>query len=398
MSARSFEIRLNILLSTLLAFASISTDLYLPAMPTMGAALHASQDQMQYTISTYLAGFSLGQLFWGPIGDRYGRRWPIAIGIVLFILGSAGCAFAGDVRQLIGFRILQALGACAGVVLARAMVRDFYDRDRAAKVLSTLMTIMAIAPLIGPSVGGFILRVASWPAIFWTLVAIGVLTLVGLFTVPESLSPNRRNAEPMAKAFGAYPGLVTDKRLVGYAGAIGFYYAGLFAYVSSSSFAFISYHHVSPQAYAIIFAGSIVGLMLTNVINARLVTRYGGDVMLRAGGAGAALSGLLLAVVTITDLGGTVGLSLSLWLFAGMNGLISANAISGAMASLPARAGAVSALLGAIQYGAGVIGSGAAGAFADGTPRPMGLVICIAGVGCLTSAAMSARWARQPGS
>jgi DHA1 family bicyclomycin/chloramphenicol resistance-like MFS transporter len=175
-------LRINLLLSVLLAFASISTDLYLPAMPTMATALGASQEQMQYTISAFLIGFSLGQLFWGPVGDRFGRRMPIAVGLVLFVLGSAGCALSANVQQLIGFRVLQALGACASVVLARAIVRDLYDRNQAARVLSTLMTIMAIAPLIGPSVGGLVLRVAPWQAIFWLLVLIGFATLVGLFT------------------------------------------------------------------------------------------------------------------------------------------------------------------------------------------------------------------------
>ena len=385
-TSKFFELRLNVLLSTLLAFASISTDLYLPAMPAMGLALGASQDQIQYTITTYLIGFSLGQLFWGPVGDKYGRRWPIAIGLVLFILGSAGCALATDVRQLIGFRVLQALGACASVVLARAIVRDFYTRDRAAKVLSTLMTIMAIAPLIGPSVGGLILRVAPWQAIFWALVVIGVATLASLFTVPESLTRERRNLEPLPRAFSAYPGLAFDRRLMAYAGVIGFYYAGVFAYISSSSFAFITYHHLSPQVYGVIFSVGIIGLMLANMLNSRLVTRLGGDRMLLLGAAGAAASGLIVAVVALTDVGGFWLLAFALWLFVAMNGFINANAISGALSYFPQRAGAVSALLGAIQYGSGVFGSAIAGAAADGTPRPMGMVIFVGALGCLLSA------------
>jgi DHA1 family bicyclomycin/chloramphenicol resistance-like MFS transporter len=390
-AGKFFELRLNILLSVLLAFASISTDLYLPAMPAMGAALGASQDQMQYTISAYLIGFSLGQLFWGPVGDRFGRRWPIGIGIVLFILGSAGCALATDVRHLIGFRVLQALGACASVVLARAIVRDFYERDRAAKVLSTLMTIMAVAPLIGPSVGGLILRVAPWQVIFWALVVIGLATLAGLFTVPESLPRERRNGESLARAFSAYPGLVIDRRLMAYAGALGFHYAGVFAYISSSSFAFISYHHLSPQAYGLIFSVGIVGLMIANVINARFVTRFGGDRMLHIGAGLAALFGLSVALVTLTDLGGVWLLALSSWLFVAMNGFINANSVSGALSYFPQRAGAVSALMGAMQYGSGVIGSALAGAAADGTPRPMGLVICGATIGCLLCAMLIRR-------
>lgn len=159
-------------LGTLLAFASISTDLYLSAIPGMSAALAVTQKTLQYTVSGYLIGFSIGQLFWGPIGDRYGRRIPVAIGLLFFLVGSAGCALSTDIVQLISCRVLQAVGACASVVLGRAM---------------------AVAPLLGPSVGGLILRVAAWQAIFWTIVLIGFLALAALFTLLETLPPERRN-------------------------------------------------------------------------------------------------------------------------------------------------------------------------------------------------------------
>jgi DHA1 family bicyclomycin/chloramphenicol resistance-like MFS transporter len=147
-------------LSALMAFASISTDFYLPALPTMATALRAGAGTIELTIAGYLIGFSVGQLLWGPIGDRHGRRVPVAIGLVLFVLGSAGCALSGSAPAIIGWRVVQAVGACAGVVLTRAMVRDLYAGNRAAQMLSTLMTVMAIAPLLGPILGGQIL---AWP-------------------------------------------------------------------------------------------------------------------------------------------------------------------------------------------------------------------------------------------
>jgi len=158
-------LRVPIVLSTLLGFASISTDLYLPALPAMAAALHADAGTVELTIAGYLVGFSAGQLLWGPIGDRYGRRGPVAAGLVLFVIGSASCALSAGAGQMIGWRVVQAVGACAGVVLARAMVRDLYPRDRAAQMLSTLMTIV---PLLGPILGGQILALAGWRAIFLT--------------------------------------------------------------------------------------------------------------------------------------------------------------------------------------------------------------------------------------
>lgn len=144
------KLRVLAILSALMSFASISTDLYLPALPAMGESLSADAGSVELTISGYLIGFSIGQLFWGPIGDRYGRRLPITLGLLLFIVGSAGCALSTSVPMMIGWRLVQAVGACANVVLSRAMVRDFYVGHQAARMLSVLITVTAIAPLIGP--------------------------------------------------------------------------------------------------------------------------------------------------------------------------------------------------------------------------------------------------------
>ncbi len=168
-------------LSLLMGFASISTDLYLPAMPEMRRSLHAGAGMVELTISGYLIGFSLGQLLWGPISERYGRRPSVAAGLVLFVIGSAGCALSGNMSTLIAWRVVQAIGACASVALSRAMVRDLYDGNRAARMLSTLITVMAVAPLIGPLVGGQIVALAGWRAIFWVLVGIGLVTLAALY-------------------------------------------------------------------------------------------------------------------------------------------------------------------------------------------------------------------------
>jgi MFS transporter, DHA1 family, multidrug resistance protein len=383
--------RLLVVLGTLLGFASISTDLYLPALPRMAEALGAEQSALELTVSGYLVGFSAGQLLWGPISDRYGRRSPVAVGLVIFVLGAAGCALSTTAGQLILWRVVQALGASAGVVLARAMVRDLYSRDRAARVLSTLMTVMAVAPLVGPTVGGQILRVADWPAIFWTLVAIGLATLLALTTIPETLPRDRRTAEPMGQALAGYGELLGNHRLMGYAAAGGFYFVGVFAYVAGTPFAFISYHGLSPQLYGLIFAAGIVGPMVTNLVNSRLVMRVGSDWMLWVGSLGAAASGLLVALVARTGLGGIGGLAGALFLFVAMNGFINANMVSGALASVLGRVGAASALVGAIQYGGGVLGSALVGAFADSTPWPLGWVVALSGLGTLASALLALR-------
>jgi DHA1 family bicyclomycin/chloramphenicol resistance-like MFS transporter len=237
-------------LGTLLGFASISTDVFLPALPTMQRSLGSSQNVLELVVTGYLVGFGLGQLFWGPLSDRFGRRVPIAAGLILFVVGCAGCAFSVTPWELIGFRVLQALGACASVVLGRAIVRDLYERDQPARMLSTLMTVMAIAPLVGPSVGSIILHLASWQAIFWALVLVGVVTLAALFTIPESLSSTRRNTEPLGVAFAAYGALIGDPRILAYGAAVGLFYAGIFASIAGSAFAYIDYYALALNSSA----------------------------------------------------------------------------------------------------------------------------------------------------
>ena len=388
--------RVLAILSALMGFASISTDFYLPAMPMMARALHADAGSVDFTISGYLIGFSVGQLFWGAVSDRYGRRLPVAAGLVLFVIGSAGCALSGDIWTIIFWRIVQALGACAGVVLSRAMVRDLYQGPRAAQMLSTLIAIMAIAPLLGPVLGAQIAAFAGWRAIFWTLVGVGLVTLAALFTLPETLPAARRQTAPLVGAFGRYGKLLTNGKILGYASAGAFFYAGMFAYIAGTPFAFITYHHVPAESYGLLFGAGILGIVATNILNTRLVFRYGMDRILVGGTMVSALAGVLVAATAFTDWGGLWGLFAPLLLFVSVAGFIIANSIAGAMADFPEQAGEVSALVGAIQYGAGIAGSGLVGAFADGTPRPMGWVIALAGVGALFCARLVARAAIKP--
>lgn len=363
-------------LSLLMGFASISTDLYLPAMPMMAQSLHADTGLVEWTVSGYLIGFSLGQLLWGPIGDRWGRRPSVGIGLVLFVIGSAGCGLSTNVHMMIGWRMVQALGACASVALSRAMVRDLYEGSQAAKMLSTLITVMAVAPLVGGQITTF----AGWRAIFWVLVGIGLFTLLALFTIPETLATEKRNREPLTRVMGRYAGLLCRRRLLGYAGAGGFLYAGMFAYIAGTPFAYINYYHVPAQLYGLLFGLGVIGIMATNMVNSTLVMRFGHDRMLFSGTLIAAISAIAVGIFGRTDWGGLWGLVIPLFVFASSTGLIVANSIAGALADFPESAGTVSALIGAIHYGSGIAGSGLVGAFADGTPWPMAWVILACGI------------------
>lgn len=377
------DLRLILLLSVLLAFASISTDIYLPALPAIGLALHARSGTMDLTISGYLLGFSVGQLFWGPISDRYGRRPPIAAGLVLFVIGSAGCAMSAHATTLIAWRVIEAIGASACVVLARAMVRDLFEGARAARVLSTLITVMAIAPMVGPTVGVWILRLASWRAIFWVLVGIGLLTLGALHLLPETLSQERLRREPMGLALHGYRQLLRSRRLVFNAGAGAFFYGGIYAYVAGTPFAYITFYGVSPQLYGLLFAMGSAGIIASNQVNRYLVGPWRTATLLRLGASIAALSGMVLGLDAYTDWWGVAGLALPLLAFMSANGLIVANSIAEALAVFPDRVGTASALVGAMQYGSGIAGSALVGLCADGTPMSMAWVIAACGIGSL---------------
>lgn len=372
-------------LSLLMGFASISTDLYLPAMPMMALSLHAGAGMVELTVTGYLIGFSLGQLLWGPIGDRYGRRPSVGAGLVLFVIGSAGCGLSKSIGMMIGWRMVQAFGACASVALSRAMVRDLYEGSRAAKMLSTLITVMAVAPLIGPLVGGQIAALAGWRAIFWFLVGIGLVTLAALFTIPETLPSEMRNREPLRRVVSRYAELLGHRRLLGYAGTGGFVYAGMFAYIAGTPFAYINYYHVPAQVYGLLFGLGIIGIMAANMINSSLVMRLGHDRMLFAGTLIAAFSAIAVGIIGRTGWGGLWGLAASLFVFVSSTGLIVANSIAGALADFPESAGTVSALIGTLHYGSGIAGSGLVGTFADGTPWPMAWVILICGILSLLS-------------
>lgn len=198
---RKGELRLLLILGALMAFTSLSTDIYLPAMPQMARELRGN---VELTITSFLIGFALAQLVWGPVSERIGRRRPLVIGVSLFVVDSVGCALSQTMEQIVFWRMFQAFGACTGPMLARAMVRDLYPRTQAAQTLSTLTVIMAVAPIVGPLLGGQIVRFGSWHGIFWLLATVGALLLLALRQLPETLPVERRATTPALGAFADY--------------------------------------------------------------------------------------------------------------------------------------------------------------------------------------------------
>lgn len=363
-----------LILSGLMAFTSLSTDIYLPAMPTMAKDLHGN---VELTITGFLIGFTIAQLIWGPISDHMGRRKPLFIGMVLFIIGSAGCALSTSITQIVFWRVFQALGACTGPMLARAMIRDLFARTRAAQMLSTLVLVMAIAPIAGPLIGGQIIRLSTWHSIFWLLVVIGALMFISLNWLPETLPEDKRVKASLAGAFRNYRSLLTNGRFMRYTLSLTFYYVGAYAFITGSPFVYISYYHVDPQHYGWLFVLNIIGVMAMSVVNRRLVQRHALEQLLKYATMLAALAAVALALLVKLESGGIVAIIVSIFLLFSMNGIIAATSTAAALDAVPNIAGSASALIGALQYGSGIISSLLLAAFSDGTPWTMAWIIAL---------------------
>lgn len=361
------------ILGALMAFTSLSTDIYLPAMPAMAAELRGS---VELTITGFLIGFAIAQLIWGPVSDHLGRRRPLFIGMVLFAIGSVGCALSTDIWQIVFWRVFQALGACTGPMLARAMIRDLFARTRAAQMLSTLVIVMAIAPIVGPLLGGQIVRFSTWHTIFWLLALIGGLMFVSLFWLPETLPPARRRQASLGSAFHNYVILLKSPRFMRYTLCVTFYYVAAYAFIAGSPFVYIGYYHIDPQHYGWLFAVNIFGVMGMSAINRRLVQRHRLDVLLKGATLVAACAALMLAVFTRYQVGGVAAIIIMVFLFFSMNGIVAATATAAAMDDVqPDMAGSASALIGALQYGSGIVSSLLLAGLSNGTPWTMGWII-----------------------
>ncbi|MFJ5505226.1 multidrug effflux MFS transporter [Pectobacterium carotovorum] len=362
------------ILSALMAFTSLSTDIYLPAMPIMAKDL---QGNAELTITGFLIGFCIAQLIWGPLSDHLGRRIPLFIGMVLFIIGSVGCALSTDMPQIVFWRIFQALGACTGPMLARAMIRDLFSRTRAAQMLSTLMIVMAIAPIAGPLLGGQLIKVTSWHAIFWLLAVIGVAMLISLRWLPETLPEDRRVKASLPSAFRNYYALLTNANFMRFTLCLAFYYVAAYAFITGSAFVYITYFDIDPQHYGWLFALNIVGVMSMSVVNRRLVQRYSLEKLLKFAVLIAAAASFVLAIGTKLHIGGIILIVVSVFVFFSMNGIIAATSTAAALDTVPDMAGSASALIGSLQYGSGIISSLLLALLSDGTPWTMAWIIAL---------------------
>jgi DHA1 family bicyclomycin/chloramphenicol resistance-like MFS transporter len=370
------------MLGALSGFAPLSLDLYLPSLPMIGQALHATAGETQTTVAAFIFGMAIGQLIYGPASDRLGRRPPVIAGILIFVAASVLCALATDIHALVAARFVQALGGCAGAVVARAIVRDRFGPAETARMLSLMMLIMGVAPILAPLLGGYVTTLFGWRACFWVLTVFGVVMgLVAIIRLPES-----RSAETLAHAstenpVQAYLALLRQRRVLGYALCSALNGAILFTYISSAPGLIIGQYGVSPTHFGWVFGANATGLIGASQVNRHLLHRISADqVLLRATAAATVLSGLL-ALAAVTGFGGPWTFLPILFGVLASYGFLQGNAMAGALNTDPRRSGAISSLLGAASFIMGALGSTVAGALEDGTPRPMALIIFAAAAG-----------------
>lgn len=367
---------LIVLLGTLVMVGPLAIDMYLPSLPDIAAGLSVDAAEVQRTIAVFLVGFSAGMLVYGPISDRFGRRPIIAAGLGLFLVASLLCASADSIGMLSLGRLLQAIGGGAASALARAVAKDLFPTEAAARVLSLMAMVMAVAPLAAPTIGGQILLLADWRAIFYVLAAFGAAGLLAALTLlPESLPPASRVGIRLAGAFAAYGRILVDRRALSDLASGSFTSASLFAYITGTPFVYIDYFGVSPEWYGPLFSANVVALMLASYVNARWVGRFGIDRMVRIAVAVSAIGGAALLTAGLTGFGGIWGIAVPLLLVVGMNAPIAANCTARLMGLFPTSAGAASALFGALRFGFGATASAIVGALHSTTPLGMAAVV-----------------------
>ncbi len=383
-----------LLLGGLTAFGSVSMDMYLPALPSLVRALNTTPGAAQQTVSVFLIGLAVGQLVYGPVSDRVGRRGPILFGVGVYLLASLGCALASSIGLLIVFRLLQAVGACAGMVIARAVVRDRYEDHEVLHVFSMLTLVMGSAPILAPLIGGWVLTVGSWRWIFGvqSLFAL-VITACAFFFLHESRSEATRMRARSERPLASYLALIRAPRLLGLMLNGAFANVALFAFITAAPELVITHYHVPAADFGWIFGINVTGMLAAGQINARLARRIPGETLMHAANAFALCCASVMAICAVTGWGGMFGVLIPLWFVMASLGFSQPNASAAAMSVDRERAGATAALLGATMFGVGSVAGVATSLLDDGTARPVALVIW---VGLLLAVAIGQTLRRRP--
>jgi MFS transporter, DHA1 family, multidrug resistance protein len=382
---------LALLLGSLTAFASLSIDMYLPSLPAIEQDLGTTPSKVQLTLAAFFAGFALAQLAYGPLSDRFGRRKPLVVGLALYVVGSIGCALAPSIETLIAFRFVQAVGGAAGIVIARAVVRDLRSGADAARLFSLLMLVMGASPILAPLFGGWLLLLGTWRLTFAVLSVLGLASLV---VVPRALpetAKQRMERLDFRTIAAQMRELGKDRQFVAYAFTNGFSQAGMFSYIAGSPFVLIGMFHVSPQSYGWIFGANAAGLIAASQLNRRILASRTPTQVLALALVVAVLAGAGLVVLAVLRVELLPAVLVALFCFVATLGFVGPNAIAVAMDRHGERAGLASAVLGSGQYVIAAVAATVVGIANDGTMRPMALVMTTCAVASMIAAGLGRR-------
>ena len=368
------------LLACLHCFAALTTDMYLPALPLLERVFSATTADVQRTLTAFFLGFSFGQTLWGPITDRFGRRPPLYFSIGMFFLASVGCALTPSIGVMSILRVFQAVGACGGAVIARAMIRDLFAPEETRRAFSTLIGMNAVAPAVAPLIGGVLLTWLGWQSIFWTLALIALAGLaITHFILPESLAKSAQQPLDMRHILSSYWSLLCDRAFLGSSLAAGLASAGMFAYIAGSPFVFMQVKGISARDFGWIFGINAIGIMVASRINARYLHGFSAHRLLKFANLLQFAAGVALVVAAQTGWGGIAALWIPLFFYVGSIGISFPNGSAIALAKHGRIAGIASALLGTNQFGLATFSTAILSAIPSTSAMPMAAVICTCG-------------------
>lgn len=374
-------IRWLFLLGALIAIGPLSIDMYLPGFALIEHDLGAQAGAAEFTLASFFVGLALGQLAYGPLSDRFGRKKPLLAGFSLFLFASVGCALAGSIPALAAWRFLQALGGCAGMVIARAVVRDRCAAREAARAFSMLMLVMGLAPILAPTLGGLLVTALGWRAVFVGLAVFSLLCLAAVhFGLEET--HDTRHAPPLrlGGVLRDYLDLLANRAFIGYTLSGGLAMSGMFAYIVGSPFVLMEIYGVSARHYGWIFGVNAFGLIVASQFNARHLKSRPPTLLLRHALWAPALAGAGLALLSLA---GWLSLPLALggfFMFVAALGYINPNSSAAALATHGQQAGTASAFMGALQFGLATLAGALVGLLHDGSARPLAGVMALCGI------------------
>jgi MFS transporter, DHA1 family, multidrug resistance protein len=381
---------LGVLLTAIVGVGALSIDMFLPSLPTIAAVFGAGAATVQLTVTLFLAGLAVSQLVWGPLSDRLGRRHVLLIGLALYALAGMACAFVPGIRTLIVARVVQAFGAGSGPVIARAVVRDLYEPQRAARMLAAMGTAQALTPILAPMIGGWVQELVGWQAVFLVQGVFGaVFLLTAARVVPET---NARAGPPATQPPGRrLAELLGHPRYLAYVAVAALMFGGQFAFITGSSFALIGVLGVSPTTYGVSFASVATGLMAGNFVSVKIGQRFGIDGMIRAGTVVGAAAGVVMAALAWAGVASVTAVIGPMFGFAFGLGFVLPNAAAGAIGPFPRMAGLASAGLGFVQLTGSALYAIGVSQLDDGTLRPMTTAVATAGILALVTFAVLSR-------